>query len=35
MLDLILVAYRCVDLCADHTADVDGCCTNSSTCRMD
>jgi hypothetical protein len=35
MLNLLLVAYRCVDLRADHAADVNGCCANSSTRRMD
>jgi hypothetical protein len=35
MFDLLLIAYRCVDLRADHAADVDGCCADSSTCRMD
>jgi hypothetical protein len=34
MFDLLLIAYRCVDLRADHAADVDGCCANPSTCRM-
>jgi hypothetical protein len=35
MLDLLLVAYRCIDLRADHATNVDGCCADSSTCRMD
>lgn len=35
MLDLLLVAHRCVDLRADHAANVDGCCTNTPTCRVD
>jgi len=35
MLDLLLVAYRCVDLRTDHAADVDGCCADASACRMD